>query len=114
MTIGRTNRISKRRAIALIWVAMMGLAFIGFIGLALDTANVLTAGAQLQAVADAASLAGAAQVRASALTACEPSPSACKARAACASVQERPARAWAKRRFSSALRSPLRPAAWPM
>lgn len=53
-----------RRGIALIWVAITGIVFIGLIGLALDAGYGLLTGHQLQNAADAAALAGAMVVRA--------------------------------------------------
>jgi hypothetical protein len=54
----------SRRGIALIWVAITGILFIGLIGLALDAGYGLLTGHQLQNAADAAALAGAMVVRA--------------------------------------------------
>lgn len=45
-----------------VWVALMLLVLLGFVGLALDSAHVLTAKQQLQSAADAAALAATAQV----------------------------------------------------
>ena len=53
------QRRTRHRAIVLVWTAVCGLIFIGFVGLAMDTALILSAGEQLQAISDAASLAGA-------------------------------------------------------
>ena len=49
----------RRRGAILVWVAIMGLMLIGFVGLAMDAGVVLLAGSQLQVAADAAALAGA-------------------------------------------------------
>lgn len=60
---GPTCHRHRRRGIALVWVAMMGLMLIGMVGLTLDTAKVWLAGHQLQIAADASALAGALEVR---------------------------------------------------
>lgn len=68
MRIEKHQRKSQRwlrRGVVLIWVALCGLLFIGFVGLAMDTSHVYSAGQQLQATADAASLAGARYVKTS-------------------------------------------------
>lgn len=51
------------KGIALIWVALMGIVFVGFVGLAIDTSFCLWAAHRLQIAADAAALAGAQRVR---------------------------------------------------
>jgi Flp pilus assembly protein TadG len=57
---------------ALVWVSLVGIVFIAFLGLAADTARVYLARHQLQNAADAAALAGAYRVRHDALTGGEP------------------------------------------
>jgi len=59
----KTTVKGRRRGIALIWVAITGIVFIGLIGLALDAGYGLLTGHQLQNAADAAALAGAMVVR---------------------------------------------------
>ncbi|MBI3835247.1 MAG: hypothetical protein HY287_13035 [Planctomycetes bacterium] len=54
---------AKRRAMALVWVAVMGFALIGFIGLAMDVAVTYLAGTNLQVAADAGALAATRFVR---------------------------------------------------
>jgi len=51
------------KGIALIWVALMGIVFVGFVGLAIDTSFCLWAAHRLQIAADAAAMAGAQHVR---------------------------------------------------
>jgi hypothetical protein len=53
----------KRRGMANIWVAVLGMVIIGLVGLACDVAYLYMTAHQLQNAADAASLAGAAQMR---------------------------------------------------
>ncbi len=53
----------KRRGIANIWIAVLGLVIIGLVGLACDVAYLYMTAHQLQNAADASSLAGAAQMR---------------------------------------------------
>lgn len=60
------RRGCRRRGAVLIWVAIMGMALIGMVGLALDAGVVMHAGNQLQTAADAAALAGAWRVKQSA------------------------------------------------
>ena len=55
---------SARSGVALVWVAIMGVMLICFVGLAMDAAVVYLAGSHLQIAADAAALAGAQFVRA--------------------------------------------------
>ena len=62
--MSRSRRGNRRRSVVAIWVAITGLLLIGFTGLALDTAFIKLAGQQLQNAADAASLAGAINLRA--------------------------------------------------
>ena len=50
------------KGIALIWVALLGIVFVGFVGLAIDTSYCLWAAHRLQIAADAAALAGAQRV----------------------------------------------------
>jgi hypothetical protein len=52
-----------RKAIALIWVALTTLLFVGFVGLSLDTGLVVFAAEELQGAADASALAAAQFVR---------------------------------------------------
>ncbi|HOB74710.1 MAG TPA: TadG family pilus assembly protein [Phycisphaerae bacterium] len=54
---------TRRRAVALVWVAILGLILIGMVGLALDAGVVVLSRQQLQNAADAAALAGAAKVK---------------------------------------------------
>jgi len=54
--------IARRGAIA-VWVAIVGVVLIGFVGLAMDAGVVLLAGSQLQIAADAGALAAARLVR---------------------------------------------------
>ncbi len=65
------TRKNSRRGIAVVWVAILGLVFIAFVGLASDTAHVYLASHQLQNAADAAALAGAGKVKLSAALAHE-------------------------------------------
>jgi len=55
--------IARRGAIA-VWVAVLAVVFLGFVGLAMDAGVVLLAGSHLQIAADAGALAGARLVRA--------------------------------------------------
>ncbi len=55
----KTRTRGRRKGIALLWVALTVLLFIGFVGLALDTGFVYYTAEQLQGVADGSSLAGA-------------------------------------------------------
>lgn len=64
--VHRSFRDSRRRGAVLIWVAIIGMALIGMIGLAMDAGVVMLAGNQLQTAADAAALAGAWRVKESA------------------------------------------------
>jgi Flp pilus assembly protein TadG len=57
------QRPPKRQGMALIWVALAGMVFVVFLGLAADTARVYMARHQLQNAADAAALAGVYRVR---------------------------------------------------
>ena len=57
------NKNHNRRGIALFWVIVMLMLFIGFVGLATDTLWATLVNHQLQNAADAASLAGARHVR---------------------------------------------------
>jgi len=52
-----------RRGAIIVWVAVLGVVLIGFVGLAMDAGVVLLAGSHLQIAADAGSLAGARLVR---------------------------------------------------
>jgi len=60
----RISQLSHRRGIAHIWTAIFLLVFVGFLGLATDTAWVVLVKQQLHNAADASALAGAAKVRA--------------------------------------------------
>ncbi|MHC4186641.1 MAG: pilus assembly protein TadG-related protein [Planctomycetota bacterium] len=57
------HRLKKRRGVVIVFVAIILLALILLVGLALDTAQVVLVGIQLQNTADAAALAGARLVR---------------------------------------------------
>ena len=57
-------RLTYRRGVVSVWVALMGLALIGMLGLACDAAYVVYTNMQLQNTADAAALAGAIYVQA--------------------------------------------------
>jgi len=54
--------ISTRRGSIAVWCAVTSVLIVGVVGLAIDTAYTMTARAQLQRAADAAALAGAAQL----------------------------------------------------
>jgi putative Flp pilus-assembly TadE/G-like protein len=61
----KTSRSPKRRkAIALLWVSLTAILFIGFVGLSLDTGLVVFTAEELQGAADASSLAAAQFIRA--------------------------------------------------
>lgn len=63
-TLGRLATASDlRRGAAAVYAAIFSLVLFGFAGLAIDTANVWTAGNQLQATADASALAAARQIK---------------------------------------------------
>ena len=53
----------RRSGITGVWVSLMGLIMVGFLGLAIDTSYVGRTIQELQTAADSASLAGAAQVK---------------------------------------------------
>ena len=55
---------SRRRGVALVWLALLLMVFIGFVGLSLDWGYVHLVSHQLQTVADAAALAAAQRVKA--------------------------------------------------
>jgi hypothetical protein len=57
------NRYRTRRGTVQIWVALMGLLLIGFLGLSVDTAWTTWAGHQLQNSVESAAIAGALSVR---------------------------------------------------
>jgi hypothetical protein len=60
----------RQQGVAYVWLAVILGALVAFTGLAVDTANMVWAGQQLQAAADAAALAGARRVRADQDLAC--------------------------------------------
>ena len=54
-----SRRPIARRGAIVVWVAVLGIVLIGFVGLSMDAGVAFLAGSQLQIAADAGSLAGA-------------------------------------------------------
>ncbi len=58
-TAKQSTRHQKRRGVAILWVALLLIVFIGFVGFVIDAGRLYLAGHQLHNAADAAALAGA-------------------------------------------------------
>lgn len=59
---GRINKLKDKKGIAIVYVALMLVVLLGFVGLAIDLGYMYVAKGQLQNAADAAALAGASQL----------------------------------------------------
>ena len=65
---GRMNKLKENKGIAIVYVALMLVVLLGFVGLAIDLGYMYVAKGQLQNAADAAALAGASKLDGSADT----------------------------------------------